>query len=150
MALDEMLLDQVIAGAPPVVRFYRWQPATLSLGVNQAYGEIDPDGCARRGFLIVRRPTGGRAVLHQYELTYSLVARDSDPRVSGGVVEFYRKISAALLSGLERLGARATLAPPNPALHRALIDERTQPARAIGLPPPDRVRSASMLLLITS
>src|SRR3954452_12452427 len=100
MALDEALLETVIAGGPPVVRFYTWQPAALSLGVNQPVGEIDHDECARRGFGLVRRLTGGRAVLHQHELTYSVIARENDPRVSGGVIESYRKISVALVDGL--------------------------------------------------
>lgn len=62
--------------------------------------------------------------MHQFELTYSVVAPVADPRVSGGVVESYRKISGALLTGLRRLGVSATLAPPNPALHQALVDSR--------------------------
>src|SRR5262245_14218518 len=80
MALDEALLDSVIAGGQPVVRLYTWEPATLSLGVNQPLGEVDAEECARRGFGLVRRLTGGRAVLHQYELTYSVVAPENDPR----------------------------------------------------------------------
>src|SRR5580765_181138 len=87
MALDEALLESVIDGGPAAVRFYAWEPATLSLGVNQPLGEIDADECARRGLGLVRRLTGGRAVLHQHELTYSVVARENDPHVSGGVVE---------------------------------------------------------------
>ncbi len=120
MALDEVLLEAVIAGGPPVVRFYTWHPATLSLGVNQPLGEVDSEECARRGFGLVRRLTGGRAVLHQHELTYSVVARENDPRVSGGVVESYHKISEALVAGLRSLGADVALAPPSRALHRAL------------------------------
>src|SRR6266478_6073217 len=84
MALDEALLESVIAGGKPVVRFYMWRSATLSLGVNQPVGEVDPQECERRGFGLVRRLTGGRAVLHQHELTYSVIARENDPRVSGG------------------------------------------------------------------
>ena len=121
MALDEALLGSVIQGGPPVVRFYTWGPATLSLGAHQPLGEVDSEEIARRGFRLVRRMTGGRAVLHQHELTYSLIARESDPRVSGGVIKSYRKISAALVKGLQSLGAEVELAPPNPALHQALI-----------------------------
>src|SRR5438046_3163013 len=72
MALDEALLDLVIRGGPPALRLYTWQPPTLSLGVNQPLGEISAEECARRGFDLVRRMTGGRAVLHQHELTYSV------------------------------------------------------------------------------
>jgi lipoate-protein ligase A len=127
MALDEVLLESVIAGGTPVVRFYTWRPATLSLGVNQPVGEIDPEECRRRGFGLVRRLTGGRAVLHQHELTYSVIAREGDPRVSGGVIESYRKISAALVGGLRSLGADVGLAEPNPALYRAIAASRRQP-----------------------
>jgi lipoate-protein ligase A len=124
MALDEVLLESVIAGAPPVVRFYTWQPAALSLGVNQPLREIDRDECERQGFGLVRRLTGGRAVLHQHELTYSVIARENDPRVSGGVIESYRKISAALVDGLVNLGVGATLAEPSRAMFRAMSASR--------------------------
>jgi lipoate-protein ligase A len=124
MALDEALLESVIAGSGPVIRLYTWEPATLSLGLNQPVGEVEPGECARRGFGLVRRITGGRAVLHQHELTYSVIVRDNEPRVSGGVVESYRKISEALVSGLQFLGAAVSLAPPDRALHRALMQAR--------------------------
>jgi lipoate-protein ligase A len=127
MALDECLLDAVIAGAPPVVRFYTWRPATLSLGVNQPLGEIDREECEWRGFGLVRRLTGGRAVLHQHELTYSVIARENDPRVSGGVIESYRKISAALVSGLRALGLDVSLAEPSKAMFRAMAAARRSP-----------------------
>src|SRR5437870_580846 len=86
MAIDEALLDSVARGGPPAIRFYTWRPATLSLGVNQPVGEVDREACTRLGFDVVRRPTGGRAVLHQHELTYSLAAPENDPLVSGGVI----------------------------------------------------------------
>src|SRR5436305_7545112 len=126
MALDEVLLESVIAGGPPVVRFYTWRPATLSLGVNQPVGEVDREEIERRGFGLVRRLTGGRAVLHQHELTYSVIARENDPRVSGGVIESYRKISAALVAGLRSLGVEANLAQPDRALYRAMAASRRQ------------------------
>ncbi len=124
MAVDEALLESVIGGGQPVVRFYSWQPAALSLGVNQSVGEIDREECANRGFSVVRRITGGRAVLHRHELTYSVIASESDPRVSGGVIESYRKISAALVEGLQFLGAHVTLAQPNRALFRGISAPR--------------------------
>lgn len=124
MALDEALLESVIAGGAPVVRFYTWRPATLSLGVNQPFGEIDAEECARRGFGIVRRLTGGRAVLHQHELTYSVIAPENDSRVSGGVIESYRKISTGLVDGLRAMGAHVSLAEPSKAMFRALAESR--------------------------
>ena len=124
MALDEALLESVIAGGPPAVRFYTWQPTTLSLGVNQPLREVDREECEQRGFGLVRRITGGRAVLHQHELTYSVIARENDPRVSGGVIESYRKISAALVDGLHSLGVGVSLAEPSKAMFRAMAASR--------------------------
>lgn len=124
MALDEALLDSVIAGGPATVRFYTWQPATLSVGVNQPLREIDRAEVKRRGFGLVRRLTGGRAVLHQHELTYSVIAHENDPRVSGGVIESYRKISAALVAGLRSMGIDAALAEPSKAMFRAMVESR--------------------------
>src|SRR5205814_609887 len=118
------LLESVIAGGPSCVRFYTWDPTTLSLGVNQPLGEVRPEECTRRGYGLVRRMTGGRAVLHEHELTYSVAIREKDPLVSGGVVDSYRKISAALVAGLRLLGADVELAPPSRELHRALSQAR--------------------------
>ena len=115
MAIDEALHESVARGGAPAIRFYTWRPAALSLGVHQPVGEVDPAACARLGFDLVRRPTGGRAVLHQHELTYSIAARENDPLVSGGVIESYRKISSALVAGLRLLGAEVQLAPPRSA-----------------------------------
>lgn len=130
MAVDEVLLGSVIAGGSPVVRFYTWKPAALSLGVNQPVGEVHLAECAARGFDVVRRLTGGRAVLHQYELTYSVIARENDMRVSGGVIESYRKISAALVEGLSSLGAAVSLAPHDRASIRSVASRREEAALA--------------------
>lgn len=111
MALDEALwqhfAEQHQTGQlpAPILRFYGWQPSALSLGYAQrAEREVDFEACARLGIDWVRRPTGGRAILHEpTELTYSLVAATDDARFSGGVLESYRKISGALVRGLELL-----------------------------------------------
>lgn len=124
MAVDEALLKSVIAGRRPVMRFYTWKPSALSLGVNQPVRRIDRDSCQRLGFGLVRRITGGRAVLHQHELTYSLIARENDPRVSGGVLESYRKISLAIADGLRMLGAQVVLAPPSRDVVHTLSEAR--------------------------
>ncbi len=113
MAVDEAILEAHIAGqAPPTVRLYRWQPACLSIGYFQrAAKEVDEEGCRRLGVDWVRRPTGGRAILHDVELTYSVVAGEGEAAVEGGVLESYRKISAGLVAGLRLLGAPAEMAP---------------------------------------
>jgi lipoate-protein ligase A len=92
--------------------------------VNQPLREIDLEELARHGFGLVRRLTGGRAVLHQHELTYSVIARENDPRVAGGVIESYRKISAALVDGLRSLGLEVSLAEPSKAMFRAMAAAR--------------------------
>ncbi|KUO73134.1 MAG: lipoate--protein ligase [Desulfosporosinus sp. BRH_c37] len=112
MAVDEaLLLTMAHTLEPqPVLRFYGWSPATLSLGYAQRYHkEVDEEACLTEGVEIVRRPTGGRAVLHQYELTYSVIAPAYDPHVSGTVTESYLKISQALLRGLKALEVPAEM-----------------------------------------
>ncbi len=118
MALDEALWQSYASRQEagewpaPVLRFYGWEPPTLSLGYAQrAEREVDFEACERLGIGWVRRPTGGRAILHDLgELTYSLVGAVDDSRFSGGVLESYRKISGALVQGLGGLGVAAEMA----------------------------------------
>jgi len=112
MAVDEAILVAVAEGkAPPTIRFYGWDPPCLSIGYNQSMQEeVDIGRCRAEGVDFVRRPTGGRAILHADELTYSLVAPQSDPRVKGGVLESYRRLSLGLVRGLNLLGVEATQA----------------------------------------
>jgi len=106
MAIDEAIAEAVGAGlVPPTLRFYAWEPACLSLGYSQPVTDVDFDRLNRQGWDVVRRLTGGRAILHVDELTYSVVAPVNEPRVEGGVVESYRRLSRGLLAGLERVGA---------------------------------------------
>ncbi|MDQ6711832.1 MAG: lipoate--protein ligase family protein [Candidatus Dormibacteraeota bacterium] len=112
MAVDEVLLEGVAAGAaPPTLRFYEWSPACLSLGYFQPFDVVDFDGCGRLGVDVVRRPTGGRAILHDRELTYSVALPASVLGDDGGVLPSYHRLSRALQEGLRRLGVPATLAP---------------------------------------
>lgn len=106
MAVDEALAESVGAGsAPPTLRFYDWTPACLSLGYSQPVSDVDLERVRARGWVVVRRLTGGRAILHTDELTYSLTIPEDDPRVAGDIVESYRRLSLGLLRGLEILGA---------------------------------------------
>ncbi len=108
MAVDEAILLAIAAGqAAPTLRFFAWAPPCLSLGYAQPVGEVDLGRLQARGWELVRRPTGGRAILHTDELTYSVIAPLAEPRVSGGVIESYRQLSAGLLRGLELLGLAA-------------------------------------------
>lgn len=113
MAVDEaILLSHARGRVPPTLRFYRWQPRCLSIGVFQSVGrEVNLEECRLRGIDVVRRPTGGRAILHASEVTYSVAASRDNPFVSGSVSESYRKISAALAAGLRSLGADVQMAP---------------------------------------
>lgn len=105
MAIDEALTEAVAAGASlPVLRLYTWRPPCLSLGYGQPLAAADSARCAQLGWDVVRRATGGRAVLHIDELTYTVCAPEAEPRVAGGVLESYRRLSAGLLRGLRGLG----------------------------------------------
>jgi lipoyl(octanoyl) transferase len=109
MAVDEALAESVRTGGLPVLRFYRWRPECLSLGRNQpARDHYDPDALARRGLEVVRRPTGGRAVLHDRELTYSVAVPDGALGPPRGA---YAAVNRALVAGLRRLGVAAALQP---------------------------------------
>lgn len=115
MAVDEALLLEYAAGRSlPTLRFYQWDPPTLSIGHFQAVlGEVNQAALENEGFGLVRRLTGGRAVLHWADLTYSVVVGEDVLR--GSVVETYRKLSDGLLTGLRILGVRAELAGEKPA-----------------------------------
>ncbi|MGI5818962.1 MAG: lipoate--protein ligase family protein [Armatimonadota bacterium] len=111
MAVDEAIAAAVAAGEqPPTLRFYGWEPPALSLGYHQELDEgIDRDAVARRGYGIVRRPTGGRAILHADELTYSFCIRQDAIRGGQSTMESYREISRGIIAGLELLGAAVSL-----------------------------------------
>jgi lipoate-protein ligase A len=108
MAIDEAILLAVAqGGAQPTLRFFSWAPPCLSLGYAQPAAEADAARLRRLGFDLVRRPTGGRAILHTDELTYSVIAPMDEPRVHGGVIESYQQLSAGLMRGLTHLGLAA-------------------------------------------
>jgi lipoate-protein ligase A len=112
MAVDEAIARSVGTGqAPPTVRFYAWHPRTVSLGfLQRADGAVAVEACRRLGVAVVRRPTGGRAVLHDRELTYSLCLPLDDVWGRLTVAESFRLTSQGLLAGLRRLGVPAVLA----------------------------------------
>ncbi len=106
MAVDEAILGAVSAGLePPTLRLYGWSPACLSLGYGQRMTDVDCERLAAHGWDVVRRPTGGRAILHADELTYSVALPADHPLAAGSVVESYRRLSGALLAALSSLGA---------------------------------------------
>ncbi len=109
MAVDSAIVDGVAAGMqPPTLRLYGWEPFCLSLGYGQRAREADLLALKARGWDLVRRPTGGKAILHGDELTYSLCLPLDHPLARGDVVESYRRISIGLLRALERLSLPAS------------------------------------------
>ncbi|MBA4533517.1 MULTISPECIES: lipoate--protein ligase family protein [Brevibacillus] len=111
MAIDEAILTLHSQGkVPPTVRFYTWNPATLSIGYFQKMEkEINIDEVKRLGLGLVRRPTGGRAVLHDAELTYSVIVSEDHPQMPKSVTEAYKVISMGLLHGFQKLGLKAEM-----------------------------------------
>ncbi|WP_175991067.1 biotin/lipoate A/B protein ligase family protein [Bacillus sp. Marseille-Q1617] len=120
MALDEALLDWHSEGKiPPTIRFYGWDPATLSVGYFQKVEkEINMDAVNEHGLGFVRRPTGGRGVLHDEELTYSVIVSEDHPEMPKTVTEAYRVISEGILKGFQGLGLEAYFAVPKTAEER--------------------------------
>jgi lipoyl(octanoyl) transferase len=114
MALDEALLDWHSEGKiPPVIRFYGWNPATLSIGYFQKVEkEINLEAVGQYQLGFVRRPTGGRGVLHEDELTYSVIVSEEYPNMPKTVTEAYRVISEGILKGFQHLGLDAYFAEP--------------------------------------
>jgi lipoate-protein ligase A len=120
MAIDVAFAESVRQGGQPILRFYRWWPPCISLGRNQmARDQYDTDEARRRGIDFVRRPTGGRAVFHHHEVTYSVVVGD---RALGGPRRTYYMIHRALQAGLRLLGVPAELAGhASPALRPSTV-----------------------------
>ncbi|KGA95896.1 octanoyltransferase [Alkalihalobacillus alcalophilus ATCC 27647 = CGMCC 1.3604] len=114
MALDEALLEWHSKGLiPPTIRFYGWNPATLSIGYFQKVEkEINMDAVKEYGYGFVRRPTGGRGVLHDKELTYSVIVSEQHPEMPPTVTEAYRVISEGILEGFRTVGLDAYFAVP--------------------------------------
>jgi lipoyl(octanoyl) transferase len=123
MALDEALLDWHSEGKiPPVIRFYGWEPATLSIGYFQKVEkEIDLEAVKAHGLGFVRRPTGGRGVLHEHELTYSVIVSEDHPEMPNTVTEAYRVISEGILKGFHQLGLEAYFAVPKTDEERSAL-----------------------------
>ncbi len=113
MQFDESLAKGLLDGSGmPTVRFFLWKPWAISLGFNQDETKIDYTRCSADGVDVVRRPTGGRAVFHAEELTYSVVMHSGDL----GVLEIYNTISKALVRGLQLYGVEAMLSKSQPDL----------------------------------
>ncbi len=110
MARDVAILEAVSAGeAKPTLRLYDWDPPCLTLGRHQGVDAADLEFCRREAIDVVRRPTGGRALLHHLELTYAVVAPLGEGPLPRGLQEAYRTICGALVLAMRALGVDAEL-----------------------------------------
>jgi lipoate-protein ligase A len=118
MGLDEALIESVSGSAsPPVLRFFGWKPQTVSVGYFQRLAdEVDLDACARTGTDVVRRISGGGAVFHHAEVTYSMTMPLNHPLAGQSIRESYGILCAGVIRGLELLGVSAYFAPINDIL----------------------------------
>lgn len=123
MAVDTALLECSVENcSAPILRLYWWKPHALSIGVNQdASDSVDWAKLSRDGYGVVRRPTGGRAILHAEELTYSVVA----PSPPGGIQAGYRWLAAGLQEGLARIGIKLQLEKSRSMAGRSATDKRS-------------------------
>jgi lipoate-protein ligase A len=104
MAVDEAVLEHIAREqSPPTLRLYAWEPACLSLGYSQPFADVDRERLQARGWEVVRRATGGRAILHTDELTYSVTGSAEEPVLAGGVLESYNRIAQALSLAVRNL-----------------------------------------------
>jgi lipoate-protein ligase A len=105
MAVDEAILEHVERGdVLPTLRLYAWDPPCLSLGRAQPFTDVDTVRLEAHGWDVVRRMTGGRAILHTDELTYSVTGPVDEPRLAGTVLESYNRLAGALLAAVHDLG----------------------------------------------
>ncbi|MCD6116824.1 lipoate--protein ligase family protein [bacterium] len=109
MAIDWVLLESVKETEIPVMRIYRWEPFCISMGHNQALSHIDIEKCRQKNVDVVRRPTGGRAVFHAEEVTYSVIVPETNRFAKESVNEFYMLVSNGLARGVRMLDVPAVL-----------------------------------------
>jgi lipoate-protein ligase A len=108
MGTDQALLENAATDNRPVMRVYGWSPYCISLGYHQSEGTIDFDQCRKRHIDVVRRPTGGRAVLHAEEVTYAVIVPQSASLFQHSVTAVYNLISQGLLNGIQKLNVPAS------------------------------------------
>jgi lipoyl(octanoyl) transferase len=111
MAIDEAVFRvSQTEESLPTLRFYSWSSPAVSIGYFQDVArEIDVSACRRNHIDIVRRPTGGKAVLHDEDVTYAVIARDTDPLFTKDILGTYRVISKCIASGLAFIGINAEI-----------------------------------------
>jgi lipoate-protein ligase A len=105
MALDEAIaIDIRKDNAPPTLRLYGWDVPSVSIGCFQKISDVDTEYCIKKHIPVVRRPTGGRAILHSNEITYSFFVKTTHRLFSKGLLDSYKKVSIAFGSALSKIG----------------------------------------------
>ncbi len=121
MAVDEAILESTASfQQPTTLRLYAWNPACLSLGQAQPVSDVDQEQLKVLGWQLVRRPTGGKAILHADELTYCICASRNDPHVQGSVLESYQHLSQGLIYAMQLVGLQVVSEP-----HKSPADRNT-------------------------
>ncbi len=123
MDYDLLLVEEFKRARTPILRFFRWKPYCISLGKNQEASDINAEVAERDGIDVVMRPTGGKAVLHAEELTYSVIMETA----GSSVRESYNLISKALVDGLRTTGADLGLSQSSADFRRLFHDPSTIP-----------------------
>ncbi|MBS3176579.1 lipoate--protein ligase family protein [Candidatus Woesearchaeota archaeon] len=118
MALDEALTESIGSGvAPATLRFYTWSPPAISIGYFQSLTEeVDSEECKKNKIDLVRRMTGGGAVFHDKEITYSFIVKENNPLIHKDLLKSYQHICGAIVYGLSQFGLGAEFAPINDIL----------------------------------
>jgi lipoyl(octanoyl) transferase len=128
MALDEAVAASVRAGnAPPTLRIYGWDVSSVSIGSFQRIRDIDMEYCSRCNIPLVRRPTGGRAILHGDEITYGFSVKTDDGLFSRGLFDSYKKISAAFERAFLKIGLAPELKLLKDNRHTVTEDMKKSP-----------------------
>jgi lipoate-protein ligase A len=124
MAIDEAIFKEVQrSGGPPTIRLYGWLTPAVSIGYFQHVDrEIDLPACRKGGVTVVRRPTGGKAVYHDDDLTYAVIARENTSLFPPTILETYQVISRCLVRGLHDLGLEAILSAEGRAPRKGSLD----------------------------
>lgn len=114
MAIDEAIMRMHSKIGKPTVRLYGWKPSAISIGYFQSLEEeVNLQKCKELGVDYIRRITGGGAVFHENELTYSFVCSEESDLVAKNILESYRKICNSLIFGFDKLGLKAEFVPLN-------------------------------------
>ena len=112
MAVDEAILEAAThREVLPTLRLYAWNPPCLSLGYAQPISDVDESRLEKFDWDLVRRPTGGRAILHTDELTYSVCGPEDEPVLAGDILSSYKRLSSAILAAIEQIGISVQALP---------------------------------------